>query len=124
MVTATPPGEENKKDKPEGIVGWLRALGCLERRAARIFESRQAIVRIEGAIRETMLDIANLFTGNPSTGGRAELERALGNLQGLTKAAGQESSAAPSGGESGGSRAAAFDVSGLKAEIETRRIRR
>ncbi len=122
MTNSSGPDEDNKKDKPDEIVRRLGAVGYLERRAERIVESRQAIVRIAGAIRETMHDIANQLASNPSAEGQAALERVVSNLQGLTKAADRASDAVLSdSGDSGGNRGAEVDLTGIKAAVETRR---
>ena len=120
-MTSFTGSDDDKKDKPEEIAERLGVLGYLERRAERMIESRQAIVRIVGAIRDTMLDIANLLAGNPSAGGQAELERVVGSLQGLTKAADQASAALSGGGDSGASRGAEVDLTGIKTAVEARR---
>lgn len=120
-MTSSTGSDDDKKDKPEEIAERLGVLGYLERRAERMIESRQAIVKIVGAIRDTMLDIANLLAGNASAGGQAELERVVGNLQGLAKAADQASAALSGGGDSGASRGAEVDLTGIKTAVEARR---
>lgn len=121
MMTNSANSEEgNKKDKPEEN-GWLIALGYLGQRAEQIAESRQAILRITGAIRETMLSLANLLAGNPSAGGQIELEQVVGNLQGLTRAADQASATLSGSGDSGASRGAEVDLTGIKTAVEVRR---
>lgn len=121
MTNSSDFGEDDRKDKPEEI-GWLGALGYLGRRAEQIIELRQAIGRITGSVRDTLLDIANLLTGNPSVGRQAELERVVGNLQGLAKAADQASAGEPSGStDIGGSRGAEVDLTGIKTAVEARR---
>jgi hypothetical protein len=111
--------DHHNEDELQRVPEFMRASAYLDRREQLILQSQQATSALQRAIGNVMFDISRLLTASPSAGNQAMLQRSFGELEGLANVVAQTASAAPSGGDSGVSRGAGVDLTGIQAAIES-----
>jgi hypothetical protein len=110
--------DHHNEDELQRVPEFMRASAYLDKREQQILQSQQAIIGLQRTIGNVMFDIAHLLTASPSAGNQAMLQRSFGELEGLANVVAQ-TAATSSGSDSGASRGAGVDLTGIQAAIET-----